>query len=114
MSDHLYHSLPNGTTNPAEIIFSLPNQYTGGMFISFWLAGLYGVLLIGATRYSQSLQSGSLFASFGTFITTFLLVLLSGFLNTPVAGGNQLIPAAVLLAVNMLWSYMSNGGGVAV
>ena len=109
MSNDLYYSLPNGTTNPAEVIFTLPNQYTGGVFINLWLAGLYGVLTIGATRYGQSIQSSSLFASFGTFIVTFLLVLLSGFLDSPIAGGNQLIPVSVLLAVNMLWSYMSGG-----
>jgi len=112
MSNELYYSLPNGTTNPAEVLFTLPNQYTGGMFINIWLAGLYGVLTIGATRYGQSIQAGSLFASFGTFITAFLLVLLSGFLGTPVAGGNQLIPAAVLLAGNLLWNYMSGGNAL--
>jgi hypothetical protein len=79
------------------------------MFINMWLAALYGVLTIGATRYGQSIQAGSLFASFGTFIVAFLLVILSGFMDTAIAGGNQLIPAAVLLAVNMLWNYMSGG-----
>jgi len=112
MSNDLYYSLPNGTTNPAEVLFTLPNSYTGGMFINIWLAGLYGVLTIGATRYGQSVQAGSLFASFGTFIVAFLLVLLSGFTNTVIAGGNQLIPAAMLLAGNILWNYMSGGGRV--
>lgn len=109
VSEDLYYQLPNGTTNPAEVMFTLPNQYTEGMFINIWLAGVYGVLTIGASRYGQSIQASSLFASFGTFIVAFLLVLLSGFMNVPVAGGNQLIPAAVLLAANMLWNYMTGG-----
>jgi len=114
MADDLYYELPNATTNPAEILFALPNQYTGGLFINIWLAGLYGVLLIGATRFGQNIQAGSLFASFGTFIVTFLLVLLSGFISTPIAGGNQLIPVTMLLAGNLLWNYMSGKGGVSL
>ena len=109
MANDLYYELPNGTTNPAEILFATPNEYTGGMFINMWLAGLYGVLLIGASRYGQPIQAASLFASFGTFIVTFLLVIMSGFTSVPIAGGNQLIPAAMVLAGNLLWNYMSGG-----
>jgi len=109
MAKDLYFELPNGTVNPAEIIFATPNDFTGGMFINMWLAGLYGVLLIGASRYGQPIQASSLFASFGTFIVTFLLVVMSSFTNVPIAGGNQLIPAAVILAGNLLWNYMSGG-----
>lgn len=109
MANDLYFELPNGTTNPAEIIFATPNDMTGGMFINMWLAGLYGVLMIGASRYGQPIQASSLFASFGTFIVTFLLVVMSSFTSVPIAGGNQLIPAAMLLAGNMLWNYMSGG-----
>jgi len=110
--ENLYFELPNGTTNPAEVLFTLPNEYTGGIFINVWLMGVYGVLMIGASRYGQSIQASSLFASFGTFIVSFLLVVLSSFLPTPIAGGNQLIPAAVILAANLLWNYMTRGGGI--
>jgi len=109
MVENLYFELPNGTANPAEVLFATPNQYTDGMFINMWLAGLYGVLMIGATRFGQSIQASSLFAAFGTFIVTFLLVVMSSFTSIPIAGGNQLIPAAMLLAANLLWNYMSGG-----
>lgn len=110
MAEEMYFELPsNTTTSPADVLFTVPNQMTEGMFINMWLAALYGVLLIGATRYNQSLEAGSLFASFGTFVVTFLLVLTGSFLDTAIAGGNQLIPVTVLLMGNLLWNYMSGG-----
>jgi len=110
MANDMYFELPsNTTTSPADVLFGLPNQMTGDLFINMWLAGVYGVLLIGATRYNQSLESSSLFASFGTFIVTFLLVLLSSFVDTTIAGTNQLIPVTVLLMANLLWNYMKGG-----
>lgn len=107
----MYFELPtNTTTGPADALFTVPNQMTDHLFINMWLAGLYGVLLIGATRYNQPLEAASLFASFGTFVVTFMLVLLGSYLKTPIAGGNQLIPVTVLLMGNLLWNYMSRGG----
>ena len=109
-NEDLYFDLPTeNTTNPADILFSLPNQMTGDLFINMWLIALYGVLTISATRYQQPLDQASLFGSFGTFMVTFLLVLLSSFTDTAIAGGNQLIPAAVLLAANLLWNFMTGG-----
>jgi len=109
-NEEMYFELPsNTTTGPADVLFTVPNQMTGNMFINMWLAGLYGVLLIGATRYNQPLEAASLFASFGTFIVTFMLVLLSSFTETAIAGGNQLIPVTVLLVGNLLWNYMTGG-----
>jgi len=108
--EEMYFQMPsNQTTGPAEVLFTLPNQMTGGVFVNMWLAALYGVLMIGATRYQQSIQAASLFASFGTFTVTFLLVALSSFVDVAIAGGNQLIAAAVLLMANMVWNYMSGG-----
>lgn len=109
MREDLYFELPTDVTNPSQVLFSIPNQMTGGQFINIWITGLYGVLLIGATRYQQSLQAASLYASYGTFIITFLVVILGSYLPVPVAGGNQLIPATVILVANMLWNFMSGG-----
>jgi len=110
--EDFFYEMPNGTLNPAEVMFTLPNQYTGNMFVSIWLAGLYGVLFIGSVGFTKRVKPSSLFASFGTFIVTFLLVLLSSFTSTPIAGGNQLIPAVILLIANILWNYMGSNGGV--
>jgi len=109
-NEDLYFQLPTEeTTNPLDVLFQIPGEMTGGMYVNVWLAGLYGVLMLGALQYNQDYRSSSLFASFGTFITAFMLVILSGFTSEPVAGGNQLIPAAVVLAANLLWNYISGG-----
>jgi len=109
-TEDLYFEMPTeNVTGPSDVLFTIPNQMTGDLYINIWLAGLYGVLTIGATRYQQSLPEASLYASFGTFITTFMLVILSSFTGVAIAGGNQLIPAAVLLAANLLWNYMTGG-----
>jgi len=109
----MYFELPqNGTITPSDVLFTIPNEMTEGVFINLWLVALYGLLTIGSTRYNQSIQAGSMFAAYGTFIITFLLVLLSSFTNVPIAGGNQLIAAAVILVANMLWNYMTRGGPV--
>lgn len=112
-SSDFYYQIPNKTTNPADLLFTTPNQYTEGAFINIWLFGVYGVFFIGATLFSNDLAKNSLFASFVTFITTFLLVLLSGMTDIAVAGGNQLIPAIVILLANLLWNYMKSGGKLA-
>lgn len=110
MTKELYFELPsNTTTGPADVLFTIPGEMTGGVFINLWIAAMYGVLMIGATRYDQSVRAASLFASFGTFIVTFILVALSSFVDTPIAGGNQLIIASVLLMANLVWNYMNGG-----
>lgn len=104
----MYYPLPgNETLTPVDVLFTIPNEMTNHLYINMWLFALYGILTVGATRFSQSTQSGSLYAAYGTFIVAFLLVALSGFTQTPVAGENQLIPAGLLLAANMLWNYMT-------
>lgn len=109
-NEDLYFELPsNETTSPADVLFTVPGEMTGGMYINLWLAAVYGVLMIGATRYQQPIEKASLFASFGTFIVTFLLVALSSFTSTAIAGGNQLIAAAVILMANIVWNYMTGG-----
>lgn len=108
--EELYFALPTeNTTGPVDVLFTIPNQMTGNLFVSIWLVGVYGVFTIGATRYQQSIEEASLFGSFATFFAAFILVLLSSYTEVPIAGGNQLLPAALLLAANLLWNYMTGG-----
>lgn len=103
-------TLTGGGLNPVDVLFTLPNTLTGGLYINIWLIGLYSVMVIGATQFNQRLKTASMYSSFVTFLATFLLVLFSRFTSEPVAGGNQLIPATVFLMGNLIWNYLDNGG----
>lgn len=104
MADDFVYEVPNSTIGVEDVLFKLPNQYTDGAFINFWLTGVFGILFIGGLTYGQGGKKSSLFASFGTFIITFLMTL-AGF-----AGGNQLIPATVILLATLVLNYMDKGG----
>lgn len=102
--------LPGEAISPVDVFFTLPNQLTGGLYINVFLFGVYGLFLIGGTLYQQRLRSASMYASFSTFLVTFLLVLLGRFTSEPIAGGTQLIPVTIVLMGNLLWNYLSSGG----
>jgi len=89
ITENFYFELPKGTLKVEDVLFNLPQQYTGGLYINIWLTGLFGILFMGGLTYGQGGIKSSLFAGFGTFIVTFILTL-GGW-----AGGNQLIPAPV-------------------
>jgi len=94
-----------------QAMFGQPMKYTGNLYIDFWLIGFFGIMFTGAMIYGQGGRKSSLFASFGTFIVAFLLTILSSYTSVPIAGGNQLIPATVLLLGSIVWNYMSSQGG---
>lgn len=104
ISDSFVYEIPNSTVTPKDVLFGLPNQYTGGAFINLWLIGVYGVLFTGALSFGQGGKKSSLFAGFGTFIITFLMTLAG------IAGGNQLIPATIVFLASMVLNYMDKGG----
>lgn len=105
MTEDYIYEMPNGTTNVQDVLFNLPNQYTDGAYINIWLTGVFGCFFIGSLFLGNGAKESSLFAAFGTFITTFLLTI-AGF-----AGGNQLIPATVILLITMVVNYMQSRRG---
>lgn len=106
--------LPEGEMTILEAVFGLPNQWTDGQFINMMIAGLYGTFFIAAMQLQDrpNLHDASVYAGLGTFVSTFGLVLLSGYTDTMVAGQNQLIPVAMILISGILWKYMSSGGEI--
>ena len=104
ITDDYFYELPGADVKLDDILFNLPQQYTDGLFINFWLFGLYGILFIGSLRFQLGARRASMFAGFGTFITTFLLTL-GGW-----AGANQLLPATIALLLAMAWNYTASGG----
>jgi len=107
MAEYIYE-IPS-EMNLIEAFFGMPQKWTDGMFINVFITGIFGTLFISSMIFTKDPRKSSLFSSFGTFITVFLLTLLSSFSNTPIAGGNQLIPAAILLIITIIWN--RTGGG---
>jgi len=105
-TDNYFYQMPNSTINVEDALFNLPQQYTDGMFINFWLFGVFGILFIGSLRFQMGARHASMFAGFGTFIVTFLLTL-GGW-----AGGNQLLPATIVLLLALAWNYTSGGARI--
>lgn len=108
-----FFQLPGENVGILDIIFGLPNQWTGGQFINMLITGFYGTFFI-AAMYMQdrpNIQDASVYASAGTFIMTFGMVLLSAYTDATVAGENQLIPVAVIFLASLVWNYLTNDSG---
>lgn len=108
VTEDFIYQLPGKDARVEDILFNLPQQFTDGAFINIWLFGFFGITFLTSLRFRVPAQNASLFASFGTFIITFLFTL-AGF-----AGGNQLIPALLLVLVSLAWNYTSSRGGASV
>lgn len=88
-SSSYFYEIPN-STDIGEVMLGTPMQYTGGQFINIILIGFFAMLTIGAVQYQIRVKKALVYSSFSTFILTFLFTM-AGY-----AGGNQLVPAAVL------------------
>jgi len=92
-----------------EFLFGYPMQYTDGQYVNILLFGVFGTFFIGS-MYQQNradIHTSTLYASIGTFVTTFLLSILSTMTETTIAGQNQLIPATMILIAAIIWNYMA-------
>lgn len=104
LNESYVYEMPSGIIQIEDILFNLPNQYTGGAFINLWLITLWSIFFIGGLVFNQGPKRSSLYAGFGGFIVTFLMTL-GGW-----AGGNQLIPATVFFIATLAVNYVSDGG----
>lgn len=104
ITDDYVYEIPNSTLSIPDILYQLPMDYTGGLYINIWLFGLYGILFIGSLQFQMGVRKAGLFTSFGGFVVTFLLTL-AGF-----AGTNQLIPATVVLIGAIFINHLQSGG----
>jgi len=102
--DFIYQLPSNDTVGIQNVLFELPMQFTDGLYLNIWMFGLYGILFISGLQFRQGTRKAALFASFGGFITSFLLVLAG------IAGANQLIPATVILIGVIFANYTESGG----
>lgn len=96
-----------------DVVFGIPNEWTGGMFINMFLAGFFGTLYISST-YMQTrpdTRDAALYASTGTFTLTLIFTLVSTYTDATVAGENQLITVTVVLIGSIAWNYLSSEGG---
>jgi hypothetical protein len=107
MAENIYE-IPTDM-NLIEAFFGMPQKWTDGMFINVFITGIFGTLFISSMIFVRDPRKASLYSSFGTFITVFLLTMLSGFSSVPIAGGNQLIPAAILLIITIIWNRAGGG-----
>lgn len=101
-SSSFFYEIPN-STDIGEVMLGTPMQYTGGQFINIFLIGFFAMLTIGAIQYRVRVKKALIYSSFSTFMLTFLFAL-AGY-----AGGNQLIPSAVLFMT--ITAYNIIGGG---
>lgn len=93
--------IPSNTTRIGDLMFGTPMQYTDGLFINIFLIGFFSMLTIGAAAYQTQVRKTLIFSSFATFGLTFLLSF-AGY-----AGGNQLIPTAVLFMLIVAYNIMA-------
>ena len=100
-SDFIY-KLPN-STDIGDVMLGTPMQYTGGQFINIFIIGFFAMLTIGAIQYQVRVKKALIYSSFSTFMVTFLFTL-AGY-----AGGNQLIPTAVLFIIITAYNIISGG-----
>jgi len=94
-----WHEIPN-STSIGETLMGTPMTYTGGQFINIFLIGFFTMLTIGAVQYQIQVKKAVVYSSFSTFIATFILSI-AGY-----AGGNQLIPAAVVFIAVTAYNVM--------
>jgi len=106
MANTTLNPLPSANDTVTDVMFGNLNAMTGGMYINVWLAGFAGILFIGSLLYGQGGKKSSLYASFGTFMMTFLFTLLG------ITGGNQLIPVTVIMLGSFVINYLDKGGGI--
>jgi hypothetical protein len=96
-----WHEIPN-STSIGEVMMGAPMQYTGGQFINIFLIGFFALLTIGAVQYQKPVKKAVVYSSFSTFILTFLFTV-AGY-----AGGNQMIPAAVVFITATAYNVMED------
>lgn len=106
INDSYVYQMPSGTLQIEDVLFTLPNQYTGNAYINIWLIAMWSIFFIGGIAFNQGPKRSSLYAGFGGFIATFLLTL-GGW-----AGGNQLIPATIFFLATLAINYVDGGPGI--
>jgi len=101
-NDSFTYAPPNASSDLSDLLFGLPNQYTGGLYTNIWLMGLFAMVFIGGLKATGRADNAAIFASFATFITTFMLTIL-GF-----AGENQIIGVTVVFIGSMAVKYVGS------
>lgn len=101
------YEIPTNTTDVGGLLMGTPMMYTDGFFINVFLIGFFSILTIGATAYKVPIEKATVYSSFATFLLTFLFAM-AGY-----AGGNQLIPAAVIFILITVYNVMQSDGGIA-